>query len=122
MMLSLLGARLSRLLLSQGSCPVPPVYSSFRSPCVRCPSALSPLFYLFRFDFFGIQESRWMTIGCAAAAWVGGLWGGCDVSSNLQQFFDDVYLYSLGLSMHAVSAPLVLPFSVGVCVCHAPAH
>jgi hypothetical protein len=69
------GARLSRLLLSQGSCPVPlpssgvpccsmwvlvlplvlvcpskcsSVCSSFRSPCVRRPSALSPLFYVFR--------------------------------------------------------------------------
>ena len=35
------------------------------------------------------------------------------MSSNLQQYFDDDYLYSLGQSLHAVPAPLVLPFSVG---------
>jgi hypothetical protein len=54
-----------------------------------------------------------MTIAAAPPRRGLGLWGGCDVSSNLQQYFDDDYLYSLGLSLHAVSAPLVIPFSVG---------
>ena len=44
-----------------------------------------------------------------------GAWAGCDVSSGPRQYFGDDYLDSLGLSLHAVSAPLVLPFPVGAC-------